>query len=75
MYIYYAKNICPFLIPAECPISLMGLLKTAPRWTKKRKEREQRDTKAIIQSILPTEEQHLVLDFREGGKKRQDVVG
>lgn len=29
----------------------------------------------FIQSILLTQEQHFVVDFRERGEKKQDVVG
>lgn len=42
---------------------------------KERERGRKRDAKTIIQSILLTQEQHFVLDFREGGEKRRGVVG
>lgn len=50
----------------------MCLLKAVPRWTEKKEDRGRGIKREFIQSILPTQEQHSVV--QEGGE-RQDVAG
>lgn len=77
---YVIHSTCPFLFPAGCswsPISLMHLLRAAPRWTDGQQERGvgEEIKREVIQSMLLTQEQHFVVDFREWGEKEAGCGG